>query len=273
MMRVAVIDDEALARRAVTRRLAGQPDLQLVGEFADGLAALDALRGGGIDLVIIDVQMPGLDGISVLEALPANQRPLSILLTAHEQFAVRAFALRAADYLLKPVDDERFADALDRARQLWTLRESLVFAQERQPASEHERTPQAEPAPENENRAEPSVPARPATLDVRVGRRHVLIRVEEISHIEADGDYATLHAGGKAWLYRQSLQRLSEQLDPERFLRIHRSAIVRLDAVAEMQLLANRDAMLRLHDGTPLRVSRTYIDRLRAGLRLAPIGG
>ncbi len=241
------------------------------------MSALDALRRGGIDLVIIDVQMPGMDGISVLEALPAEQRPLSILLTAHEQFAVRAFALRAADYLLKPVDDERFADALDRARQLWQMRSVTPNASAKAGPQTNAQIPDlqtAQDSPPAQNTdaraAERQASARPATLDVRIGRRHVLVRVQEITHIEADGDYATLHVAGNAYLYRQSLQRLSEQLDPECFLRIHRSAIVRLDAVAEMQLLANRDALLRLNDGTPLRVSRTYIDRLRAGLRLPP---
>lgn len=237
-LRVLIADDEPLARGGVRARLAGHADVTLVGECTDGPSALAALQAQPLDLVFIDVQMPGLSGLEVLEALPPERRPLTVLLTAYEQFALRAFELRALDYLLKPIDDERFADALDRARQ------TLALQRGEQPA----RAPHA------------------TRFQVRLGHRVRLVRADEIDWIEAQGDYAGLHANGQLHLLRESLLRLAGRLDPAQFVRIHRSTIVRLDRVAEMQALSNRDHLLRLHDGTVLRASRTYVDALRAAL-------
>lgn len=254
-MRVAVVDDEPLARRGVIARLAAYPDIVLAGEYADGQAALEGLRGHPVDLAFVDVQMPTLDGLSMLAALPTGQRPLGILLTAHVRFALRAFELKAVDYLLKPIDDERFADALARARQFHQWRQSG-------------HAPVPDPDPE-------SVPAGGDAngpvrrFSVRIGRRLAFVEADEVEWIQADGDYAVLHARGQRHLLRESLQRLAGRLDPLRFLRVHRSAIVRIDCVAELQALPNRDALLRLRDGTPLRASRTYIDALLAHLQPA----
>lgn len=239
-LRVLIVDDEPLARGGVRARLAGHADVAVVGECSDGSTALAALQAQSPDLVFIDVEMPGLSGLEVLEAVPPEQRPLVVLLTAYEQFALRAFELHALDYLLKPIDDERFADALDRARQMLALRRGLgVAAQESRYA---------------------------ARFQIRLGHRVQLVHADDIDWIEAQGDYAGLHAGGQLHLLREPLQRLGHRLDPARFARIHRSAIVRLDRVAEMQALSNRDHLLRLRDGTVLRASRTYVDALRAAL-------
>lgn len=238
-LRVLIVDDEPLARDGVRARLAGHADVVLVGECGDGPSALSALQQQAPDLVFIDVDMPGMSGLDVLEAIPPEQRPLTVLLTAYEQFALRAFELRALDYLLKPIDDERFADALDRARDALALRRGEVPAQV----------------------------ARYATrFQVRLGHRVRLVHVDEIDWIEAQGDYAGLHAGEQVHLLREPLQRLGARLDPACFARIHRSTIVRLDRIAEMQALSNRDHLLRLRDGTVLRASRTYVDALRAAL-------
>jgi len=243
-LRVLVVDDEPLARGGVCARLATQPDVQVIGECADGAAALEAMRAQRPDLVFIDVQMPGLDGLDALERLPSAERPLAILLTAHAHFALRAFAVHALDYLLKPVDEDRFADALDRARQLLALRR-------RDPATA------------------PAALVWASRFEVRLGQRVQLVDAAQIDWIEAQGDYAGLHAGGRLHLLREPLHRLAARLDPAQFARIHRSAIVRLDRVAELQALSNRDSLLRLHDGTPLRASRTYVDALRAALLAA----
>lgn len=244
MIRVAVIDDEPLARGGVKVRLAAQPDLELVGEYGDGVAALEGITAHAPDLVFIDVQMPGMSGLDVLAALPAKQRPMAILLTAHERFAVRAFEVHALDYLLKPIDDDRFADALDRARQVHASR-------------------CRELAERRELQAEGSA----ARFEVRIGKRVVFVDAVDVEWIEADGDYATLHVGERTYLLRESLSRLSQLLDPARFVRVHRSTIVRIDCVAELRALSNRDALLRLRDGTPVRASRTYIEPLRELLR------
>jgi two-component system LytT family response regulator len=245
VIRVCVVDDEPLARRGVLSRLAAFDDVQVVGEYEDGTTALAGLQARPPDLVFLDVQMPGMSGLDVLAALPAHQRPLTILLTAHEGFAVAAFALNAVDYLLKPIDDARLAEALARARRLLRLRELETAA----PAGIG------------------LAPTRHLqTFTVRIGHRTRLIRADSVAWIGADGDYAVLHVGERTYMVRESLHQLATQLDPARFVRVHRSSIVRVDQVAEIQPLSNRDAMLRLHDGTPVRVSRTYTDALLQAL-------
>lgn len=238
-LRVLIADDEPLARGGVRARLAGHADVALVGECTDGLSALAAVRTLAPDLLFLDVRMPGLSGLDVLEALPPERRPLTVLLTAYEQFALRAFELRALDYLLKPIDEERFADALDRARR--------TLAWQR-----------------GETRA--GTTGHATRFRVRLGHRVRWVQADEIDWIEAQGDYAGLHVGEQLHLLREPLQRLAGRLDPTKFVRIHRSAIVRLDRVAEMQALSNRDHLLRLRDGAVLRASRTYVDALHAAL-------
>jgi two-component system LytT family response regulator len=193
------------------------------------------------DLVFVDVEMPGQSGLEMLAALPPAQRPMAILLTAYDSFAVQAFELAALDYLLKPVDDERFDEALDRARQAFPYR--------------------------GLGRAAVASAPQARTFSVRVGSRTVLVPVAEVERIEADGDYATLHANGKTWLVRERLHNLATQLDPSQFHRVHRSSIVRLDMIAELRSLTNRDALLRLRDGSVLRASRTYMPSLAAALQ------
>lgn len=232
MIRVAVVDDEPLARRGVLARLDSEPDVTVVAEAKDG-HALAALRRSEIDVAIVDVQMPGLSGVDALAAIPAAERPLAILLTAHDSFAVRAFALGAVDYLLKPIDDERFAESIERVRRQL-------------------------------GRAAATTPAE--RFAIRIGTRVQYVEATEVEWIEADGDYAALHVRGERHLLRETLHTLSRRLDPARFLRVHRSAIVRVDQVAEMQPRPNRDAVLRLRDGATLRASRTYIDALLAAL-------
>lgn len=241
-MRVMIIDDEPLARLAVKVRLARRDGFELVGEFGDGTSALEGIVALRPDLVFVDVEMPGKSGIEVLAALPPAQRPMAILLTAYDSFALQAFELAALDYLLKPVDDERFDEALDRAQQAFPYR-----SQGRAVASA------AEPALQN--------------FSVRVGTRTVLVPVAEVERIEADGDYASLHSNGSTWLVRERLHSLARQLDPRQFHRVHRSTIVRLDMIAELRSLTNRDALLRMRDGSVLRASRTYMPALAAALQ------
>jgi two-component system LytT family response regulator len=239
MIRVAIADDEPLARLALKLRLAQRQEFELVAEYGDGDSAFEGIAALRPDLVFMDIEMPGRRGIEVLSALPPAQRPMAILLTAYDSFALQAFELAALDYLLKPLDDERLDEALDRAR--------LAFPYRRQEAAS---------------------PAAPWTrsFTVRVGARTVLVPAAEVERIEADGDYATLHAGGKTWLVRERLHTLATQLDPRQFLRVHRSAIVRLDMIAELRSLTNRDALLRLRDGSLLRASRTYMPALADAL-------
>lgn len=239
MMRVAIVDDEPLARLAVRTRLTQRGAYDIVGEFGDGDTAAAGLSALRPDLVFVDVEMPGKSGLAVLAALPPDTRPMAILLTAYDDHALRAFELDVLDYLLKPVDDERFDEALERAARAFPYRRAQLS-----PA-----------AP----RVAPSLRHR---FSVRIGTRTVLLAAADVERIEADGDYAALHAGGKTYLLREPLQALATQLDPRQFQRVHRSAIVRLDMVSELRTLTNRDSLLRLRDGTLLRASRTYMPAL-----------
>ena len=237
-IRVAIVEDEPLARLALKVRLAQHGGFEVVGEYADGDSAAQGLPLLRPDLVFVDVEMPGRSGLEVLAGLPRAQRPMAILLTAYDSFALQAFDLAALDYLLKPIDDERFEEALARARR--------AFAYCRTDA--------------------PSATEWARSFTVRTGSRIVLVDCADIERIEADGDYATLHAGGRTYLVRERLQALALRLDPAVFQRVHRSSIVRLDRVVEVRALTNRDALLRLRDGTVLRASRTYMPALTEAL-------
>lgn len=249
MMRVLVVDDEPLARRGVVKRLSAHTDAQVVGEASDGEAALSAILEMAPDLVFMDVQMPGMSGFEAIDLLPPRERPLTIFLTAYDQFALRAFEVHALDYLLKPIDDERFVEALDRARETLVARRGMNRA----------------PSPQALLAAQGDAPYA-TRFAIRIGHRVVFIAVADIDWIEAMGDYAGLHVAGKVHLLRERLHQLARRLDPAQFVRIHRSTIVRADRIAEMEMLSNRDSLLRLRDGTPLRASRTYGDALRAAI-------
>ena len=240
-IRVVIIDDEPLARLAVKVRLAQRDAFELVGEFGDGDGAYDGIVALKPDLVFVDVEMPGKSGLEVLAALAPAQRPMAILLTAYDGFALQAFEVAALDYLLKPVDDERFDEALDRAQRAFPYR----------------------------GNGRPAAPADAVlrSFSVRIGSRTVLVPVADVERIEADGDYATLHAPGKTWLVRERLHSLALRLDPRQFQRVHRSSIVRLDMIAELCALTNRDALLRLRDGSVLRASRSYMPALTEALQ------
>ncbi|WP_296946136.1 LytTR family DNA-binding domain-containing protein [uncultured Massilia sp.] len=238
MIRVALVDDEPLARLAVRTRLARRPGFEVVAEYGDGDSAAAGLATAHADLVFVDVEMPGRSGLEVLAALPRAARPMAILLTAYDGYALQAFELAALDYLLKPIDDERLDEALERARHAFPWRRAASAA----------------------------APQWTRSFTVRAGNRTVIVDAADVEHIEADGDYATLHAGAKAFLVRERLHALAQRLDPAQFQRVHRSTIVRLDMVAELRALTNRDALLRLRDGTLLRASRTYMPALADAL-------
>lgn len=257
-IRVLIVDDEPLARRGVRVCLAGAPDVEVVGECADGETAAGQIVQLAPDLVFLDVQMPGLDGFGVLARVPPAHWPLVIFLTAHEQHALRAFDAHALDYLLKPVDDDRFALALGRARQ--RLRErgaGEILSRMGALLHEHAGAPPEGAA---------GTAAREGYLErfaVKSGTRMVLVPVEEVRWISAEGDYAGLHvAAGRVHLVRTSLNDLERRLDPAKFARVHRSVIVAKAEVREVQTLSSRDYLLRLSGGGELRMSRNYRDRL-----------
>jgi two-component system, LytTR family, response regulator len=243
-VRALIVDDEPLARRGVALRLQRFRDVEVVGECGDGPSAVEKILELTPDVIFLDVQMPGMDGFEVLRALPREDLPMVIFLTAYEQHALRAFEVHALDYLLKPVDDERFGTAMQRARQVMDtdnkiqMAARIVHLLEERPGRFVSRFP------------------------VRVGSRIQVVLTDDIEWIAAAGDYAELHCGGRCHLLRETMNALDQKLDPRQFLRIHRSKIVRVGCVRELRAIDNREYLVTLSDGSEHRSSRTYADRL-----------
>jgi two-component system LytT family response regulator len=242
-IRVVVADDEPLARHGVVGMLASQPGIAVVGEARNGSEAVRAIRDHRPDLVFLDVQMPELDGFAVVRQLAAPL-PLIVFITAFDDYAVRAFELAAIDYLVKPFTDARFELAFARAR-------ARVRGGARSGPGGAARVLHELGAGTGE------AIAPPGHFLVRTGRRSVLIGVDEVDWIEADGYYATLHVRGEAHLVRETMASLEARLDPVRFVRIHRSAIVNLGRVRELRRTAAGHLEAVLTDGTKLEVSRS----------------
>jgi len=247
--RVLIVDDEPLARRGIRARLKPLSDFVVLEDCEDGFAGLKAIKRDRPDLVFLDVQMPGLNGFEMLKRLRKGEAPFIIFLTAYDQHALHAFEVHALDYLLKPIDSERFAEAIARAR-----RQLKFQAAESIEARLHSFIA------EQVSTKQPSSYVKRFT--VRTGSRITFVLADEIDWIEAVGDYAGLHVGDKTPLLRETLNALETRLDPEKFVRIHRSAIVQIAKVCELRSLPNRELRLRLTSGTDLKVSRTYRDRL-----------
>jgi two-component system, LytTR family, response regulator len=248
-VRVMIVDDERLARRGVVLRLRKFKDIEIVGECADGLSAVEKIIALSPDVVFLDIQMPGMDGFEVLRALPRENLPNVIFLTAFEQHALRAFEVHALDYLLKPVDDERFAAAIDRARKLQDSATRVRMA---------ERILQMLGG-DSEKYASRFV--------VRVGSSIRIVHAEDTDWIGAAGDYTELHVRGRSHLLRETMNSLEQKLDPEKFLRVHRSRIVRIACIVELSAIDNGEYMIKLADGSQHRSSRTYTDKVKKWLR------
>ena len=253
-LRVLIVDDEPLAREGIRLLLEREPDIEVAGEAVDGAEAIAAIKQHQPDLVFLDVQMPGMTGIEALERLDVERMPEVIFVTAYDQYAVQAFEHHALDYLLKPFDDDRFRDALERARK--RIRERGTGGLEQRMLallSEYrEIGGEREPVSPFENR-----------LAVRSGGRIYFLRTEEIDWIEAVDYYVKLHVGGKEHLMRESMNQLEKRLDPRLFLRVHRSSIVNLDRVKELHGRGNDHAVV-LHDGTRVTLSRSRREKLHA---------
>jgi two-component system, LytTR family, response regulator len=243
-MRALIVDDEPLARRGVALRLKRFRDVEIVGECADGSTAVEKILELSPDVVFLDVQMPGMDGFEVLRALPAENLPAVVFLTAYEQHALRAFEVHALDYLLKPVDDERFGAAVQRVRQIMDTGSRIQVAERLLRLLE-----------ENSARYVSRFP-------VRIGTRIQVVLTDDIEWIAAAGDYAELHGRGSCHLLRETMNSLEQKLDPAQFLRIHRSRIVRVKCVRELRTIDNHEYLVKLSDGTEHRSSRSYSDRL-----------
>jgi two-component system LytT family response regulator len=240
MIRVLIADDEPPARRKVRRFLERDAEIGQILEAGSGEEAVAAMRTFAPDLVFLDVQMPDIDGFSALAAVPEPRDFHVIFLTAHQQHALRAFEAEALDYLLKPVDPERFERSLERAKEQIGLR--------------RQRSPQEESRPFLRR------------LVVQRGGREIFLAVDTLDWADSDGNYVHLHAGAEQYTVRSTLENLARQLDPDQFVRINRSQLVNLDRVKEMQPWFHGERRIVLKDGCEL----TWTRRFRAGFRAAP---
>jgi two-component system LytT family response regulator len=245
-MRVLIVDDEPLACERLRTLLSAERDVTIAGECHDGSSAVAAIQELAPDLVFLDVQMPEMDGFAVIESLPTP--PAVIFVTAYDQFAIRAFEVCALDYLLKPFDRERFAKALARGR----------AECERRSASDLDTRLQSlltELRGRNKQYLDRIV--------VRAGGRVLFLRVDELDWVESAGNYVRLHAGAEEYLYRETMSRMEEALDPGKFARIHRSTIVNVERVKELHPLFRGDYTVVLRSGRQLTLSKAYRERLK----------
>ncbi len=244
-----IVDDEDLARRGVRSRLQSHDDIDVAAECASGRAAVETIQANPPDLVFLDVQMPGLDGFDVIDAVGPGAMPVTIFVTAYDQYALQAFDVHALDYLLKPLDEERFAEALDHAR-------ARIAQQDAGRFSRRLRALVSDFSPDEE----PSGASSPTErFVVKSGGRVRFVKADEIQWVEAAGDYVRLHTPGKTHLIRETMQNLEAALDPDRFLRIHRSTIVNVDWIDELRPYgSNNEYTVVLADGTRRKLSRSY---------------
>jgi two-component system LytT family response regulator len=245
--RVLIADDEPLARERLRMLLAGEDWIEMAGECHDGPSTIDAIETLDPDLVFLDVQMPGATGFEVIDAVGPERMPCVVFVTAYDRYALRAFDVHALDYLLKPFDRERFQQALARARQQFERRahgdlerKLLQLMQDLKPQA---------------HRLERFV--------IKAGGRVFFVRADEIDWVEAAGNYVKLHVGNEAHLFRETMNALESQLDPDLFFRVHRSHIVNIERVRELQPWFNGEYVVFLRDGTRLTLSRGYREKLQ----------
>ena len=242
VLRVAVVDDEPLARARLVRMLDGQPGVGIVGQHADGASALAALSRDPVDLVFLDIRMPELGGFAMLERLPQARRPLVVFVTAYPVHALDAFDVQAIDYLLKPLSEPRLLQALARARELHALRVGAAST------GGGERYPQRVAVPER-------------------GRMR-LIPVTDIIHVTARGNYVEVAVEGGIYLLRETMTGFASRLDPAVFVRIHRSRLVRIDMIEHVEPGGPAQYWLRLRNGEVMGTGRRYRDEVRGALGL-----
>ena len=261
-----VVDDEPAARDVIRTFLAGNPAVEVVGEADNGIEAVATVMRHRPDLLFLDVQMPDRDGFGVLEALGDAVPPGLVFVTAHDQHALRAFEVHAIDYLLKPFGRSRFAAALDKALTTVAARDALGMRRTYEALVEGHRSA-GSPRGELMENGEPG-PDRARRIGVRVGNRIVLVDLDMIEWVEADGDYVRLHTGGDIHLVSRSLRELGRLLGSKDYVRIHRSIIVRIDQVRELRRDPDGGGVVKLSRGVQLRVARGRWDQVEAALGL-----
>lgn len=250
-IRSLIVDDEPLARGRVRMLLEAHPDFEIAGEAGDGEMALRVIGALEPDLLFLDIQMPGLGGLEMLEQLRPDRRPLVVFLTAYNEYALEAFDAAALDYVLKPVDPERFEKALDRVRATLGSRTDRVEAQR---------------SVERLLR-DWGTPDRPRRFVVRKAKgRRILVSVDDIRWVSAERNYARLHTAEASHLLRETMSRMEQVLDPGKFVRIHRSTIVRVDSIRSIESEADGSYFITIEGGERLSVGSAYRANLERAL-------
>jgi two-component system, LytTR family, response regulator len=242
VIKTLIVDDEPLARKRIKQLLAGETGIEIVGECGDGKSAIAALRDLQPDLVFLDVEMPGASGIKVLEKSEPTELPAVIFVTAYDEFTIKAFDFHAVDYLLKPYSEDRFREALNRARRQVGQKNKHAVTERFADLFDYLKL--------NQNYLKRVI--------VNAKNRLITLPVDEIDWIETYGNYLKIHTRGKSYLLRETMNNLSSRLDPEKFVRIHRATLINLDRVKEFQPMFGGQYTVVLRDGTELTLSRNY---------------
>jgi len=261
MLNTLIVDDEALARRGLKHRLQHHRDIHIIGEARNGRQALIMIRQHHPDLVFLDIQMPGLNGFDVLRELDPAELPSIVFVTAFDEFAIKAFEANAVDYILKPIEGERLDEALDRVRERQSARRA-----KKDRASLLNLVSQitGEAITSVDEIRGKSLAKKPAArLAIKDAGKTTWVQQEDIEWIDAAGDYMCVHVGGQTHIMRKTMKELEEELDSELLQRVHRSAIVNVKQVIEMQSHINGEYFLTLKSGHTLKLSRTYKEKLK----------
>lgn len=263
-LRVTLVDDEQLARRGLSMRLANIEGVEIVAECGNGQQALAAVAELAPDLLFLDIQMPGMNGFEVIERLQGDESPLVVFVTAHDEFAVDAFKVHAVDYLLKPVDETRLGEAVTRARQQLDARDRERERARLMAMLVEVKGEGAAELVEQDWQAADTEARWPERITVRDGQDITLVPVADIRWVDAAGDYMCLHTPTGTHIMRITMKQLEAMLDPERFLRVHRSTLVNRDAVTGAQAMGNGEFLVQVDGDTTLKASRGYRDRIKA---------
>ena len=264
ILKTLIVDDESLARRGLAHRLKNISDIEIVGEAKNGREALKLIRDKSPDLVFLDIQMPGMSGFEVLQQLDVETMPVVLFLTAYDEYAVQAFEANALDYILKPIDEERLNQVLNKVRA--NLNQKRALNQKRvllELASQISGESISSFAELEEKHIENLVHKEPSRLAIRDGGKTTWVNQEDIEWIDAAGDYMCVQANGTTYIMRKTMKELENELDADFLQRIHRSTIVNVLLVTEMRSHINGEYFLKLQSGHTVKLSRTYKDKLK----------
>lgn len=264
-LKTIIVDDEKLARRGLALRLKDIPQVEIIAECANGQDALKAIAEYTPDLVFLDIQMPGMDGFEMVCELQADIMPMIVFVTAFDKYAVEAFKIHAVDYMLKPIEAERLREAVERAvnrhaqRDSTDIKEQLMELMQGMPGKGVGQSVVQPVAKDKE--ASQSWPER---LTIKDGSDFQFVKIADIQWVDAAGDYMCVHAGGKTHIMRTTMKQLEATLNPDTFLRVHRSSIVNANYITGAQTCLNGEYLLTLEGGAQLKVSRSYAHRIKS---------